>query len=188
LDHGDFIKLKSKLPDYLKDPVMFLYQSGWRVSEMKALEWRDVDVAGQVVRLRPELSKNKKGRVLPLRGELLEIFLRAKENRRLDCVRVFHDKGEPIGDFRKSWRNALKETKLGHVLVHDLRRTAVRNLVKARVREKVAMELSGHKTRAVFDRYSIVNDDDLAEAVDKVTAHLETVGTESAVAELKAKD
>jgi integrase len=121
LAHGDFVSLKSKLPDYLKDPVTFLYHSGWRVSEMKALEWRDVDMSGQVVRLRPELSKNKKGRVLPLRGELLEIFLRAKENRRLDCVRVFHDKGKPIGDFRKSWRNALKDAKLGHVLVHDFR-------------------------------------------------------------------
>jgi integrase len=188
LAHGDFMKLKAKLPAYLQDPIAFLYCSGWRVSEMKALEWRDVDMAGKIVRLRPELSKNKKGRVLPLRGELLEIFIRAKENRRLDCARVFHDKGEPIGDFRKSWRNALKEAKLGHVLVHDLRRTAVRNLIKAGVAEKVAMELSGHKTRAVFDRYSIVNDDDLAEAVDKVTAHLESVGTDSAlVAELKAK-
>ena len=72
---------------------------------------------------------------------------------------MFHDTGEPIVDFRKSWPNALEEAKLGHVLVHDLRRTAVRNLVKAGVREKVAMELSGHKTRSVFDRYSIVNDD-----------------------------
>jgi integrase len=187
LDHGDFLRLKGKLPAYLQDPVTFLYCSGWRVSEMKALEWRDVDMAGKVVRLRPELSKNKKGRVLPLRGELLEIFARARENRRLDCVRVFHDQGEPIGDFRKSWRNSLKDAKLGHILVHDLRRTAVRNLVKAGVPEKVAMELSGHKTRAVFDRYSIVNDDDLAEAVDKVTAHLEAAAVEPSVTELKAK-
>jgi integrase len=117
----------------------------------------------------------------------LEIFARARESRRLDCVRVFHDQGEPIGDFRKSWRNALRDAKLGHILVHDLRRTAVRNLVKAGVPEKVAMELSGHKTRAVFDRYSIVNDDDLAEAVCKVTAHLEAVSSEPSVTELKAK-
>lgn len=185
LSHADFITLRSKLPDYLKDPVTLLYRSGWRVSEMKSLEWRDVDMAERVVRLRPELSKNKRGRVLPLRGELLEVLLRAKDNRRLDCVRVFHQDGQPIGDFRKSWHKALKQAKLGHVLVHDLRRTAVRNLIKAGVPEKVAMELSGHKTRSVFDRYSIVNDEDLVEAVDRVEAHLEEVGTGPGVAGLK---
>ena len=57
----------------------------------------------------------------------------------------------------------------------------------SRVPEKVAMELSRHKTRAVFDRYSILNNDDLAKAVDKVAGHLETVGTESNVTEFKAK-
>lgn len=188
LSHADFVALRAELPDYLKDPLAFLYRSGWRVSEMRALEWRDVDMAGRVVRLRPELSKNKKGRVLPLRGELWDILLRAKENRRLDCMRVFHKDGVPIGDFRKSWRNALSDANVGHTLVHDLRRTAVRNLVKAGVPEKIAMELSGHKTRSVFDRYSITNDEDLAEAVDRVEAHLETMATTQNVAELKAKD
>jgi integrase len=109
LSHADFITLRRKLPEYLKDPLTFLYRSGWRISEMKALEWRDVDMAGRVVRLRPEISKNKKGRLLPLRGELFEILLRAKENRRLDCVRVFHDNGQAIGDFRKAWRNAFEK-------------------------------------------------------------------------------
>ena len=52
--------------------MTFLYLSGWRVSEMRALEWRDVDVAGKVIRLRPEVSKNKDGRLLPIKGELLE--------------------------------------------------------------------------------------------------------------------
>ena len=181
LDHGDFLKLRDKLPDYLKDPVMFLYKSGWRVSEMRSLEWRDVFMSDRVVRLRPEVAKNKKGRELPLRGELWEIFKRAEGNRRLDCVYVFHLDGAPIGDFRKSWRNARSEAKLGHVLVHDLRRTCVRNLVKSGVHEKVAMGISGHKTRSVFDRYNIVNTEDLAEALDKSEARLATIGTDSKV-------
>jgi integrase len=177
LDHDDFEKLRDNLPDYLKDPVEFLYRSGWRVSEMRALEWRDVDLPNRVVRLRPELSKNKAGRLLPLRGELGEIFARAKELRKLDCMRVFHDDGRPIGDFRKAWKKALKEAELGPLLVHDLRRTAVRNLLASGVREKVAMQLTGHKTRTIFDRYSIVDDNDLAGAIDQLQNHLKAVRT-----------
>jgi integrase len=71
LDHAGFLSLREVLPAYLKDPVTFLYHSGWRVSEMRALEWRDVDLPGKVVRLRPEISKNKDGRLLPLEGELV---------------------------------------------------------------------------------------------------------------------
>jgi integrase len=83
LDHGGFLALRDALPDYLKDPVMFLYLSGWRVSEMRLLEWRDVDLTGNVVRLRPEISKNKDGRVLPLHDELLEVIGRAQVKRTL---------------------------------------------------------------------------------------------------------
>jgi len=131
LDHGDFLTLRESLPKYLKPAITFLYLSGWRVSEMRALEWRDVDFEGKVVRLRPELSKNKDGRVLPLRSELLELIEDAREKRLPQCPFVFHLKAQPIGDFRKAWKGACKQGKLGGLIVHDLRRTAVRNLVRA---------------------------------------------------------
>ena len=99
LDHSAFIGIREALPEYLKDPITFLYSSGWRVSEMRLLEWRDVDMSGRVVRLRPEISKNKDGRLLPLTGELLEVLERARERRRLDCPHVFHRNGSNVGDF-----------------------------------------------------------------------------------------
>jgi integrase len=80
--------------------------SGWRVSEMRTLEWRDVDLPGRELCLHPDVSKNKDGRPLPLRGELLEIIRRAHEKRRADCRYVFLDEGEPISDFRKTWEVA----------------------------------------------------------------------------------
>jgi len=184
LDHGSFLKLRNELPEYLSDPVSFLYLSGWRLSEMKSLEWRDVDTTGKVIRLRPEVSKNKDGRVLPLNGELMDIIERAVRNRLLGCPFVFHRRGKRIGDFRKAWRNACKAAKLGGVLVHDFRRTAVRNLVRAGVAEGVAMKLSGHKTRSVFERYNIVSERDLAEASEKLQGHLSKQPTSGTVVDI----
>jgi integrase len=172
LDHGSFIALVDGLPGHLKDPITFLYLSGWRVSEMRTLEWRDVDLPARELCLRPEVSKNKDGRPLPLRDQLLEIIQRASEQRRLDCPFVFHNQGQPIGTFRKAWKTACRKAGIAGIIVHDLRRTAVRNMVRAGISERVAMELSGHKTRRVFDRYNIVNDADRARASELLQSHL----------------
>ena len=172
LDHGGYLALRDALPDHLRGPVTFLYFSGWRVSEMRALEWRDVDMMGKVVRLRPELSKNKDGRLLPLSGELLEAIESAHEGRQPECPYVFHLDSRPIGDFRKAWKTATMAAGLSGNIVHDLRRTAIRNMVRAGIPERVAMSLSGHKTRNIFDRYNIVSEADLAQAAEKLQSHI----------------
>jgi integrase len=186
VDHESFLALREALPDYLKDPVTFLYLSGWRVSEMRGLEWRDVDLAGRLVRLRPELSKNKDGRVLPLSGELLDVMEGAHANRRLDCLNVFHVDGQPVGDFRKVWKRACTTAGLGGLIVHDLRRSAVRNMVRAGIPERVCMALSGHKSRDVFERYNIVSEADLTAAADKLHTHLQQQRSTARVVPLRA--
>jgi len=173
LDASEFARLRATLPEDLRDPVGFLYHSAWRVNEMRTLEWRDVDHAGGMVRLRPERSKNHVGRALPLQGELKAIIDRAKARRLPEQTRVFRrDDGSAIGLFRKSWATACDKAKLGAILVHDLRRTAIRNMMRAGVGEQVAMSISGHKTRSVFARYNIVDEADLTDAMTKLTAHL----------------
>ena len=56
--------------------------------------------------------------------------------------------------------------------LHDCRRTAARNLIRASVAERVAMLLTGHKSRAIFDRYNIINEQELFEAGDQLVEYL----------------
>jgi integrase len=184
LEHAEFVALRDVLPEYLRDPITFLYLSGWRVSEMKSLEWKDVDADGGMIRLAPEKSKTKEGRTLPISGELAEVMARAHAARRLECAAVFHHDGQPILDFRGSWAAGASKAGLGHLLVHDLRRCAIRNLVRAGVSDHVAMKLSGHKTRAIFDRYNITSEADLKAATERRDSYLSGRPTERKIVPL----
>ena len=172
----DFIAIRRELPDELKPLITFALYSGCRKGEILRLQWRQVDLVERVVRLEPGTTKNGEGRTIFMAPELYDILKIQKETRDLhfpECPWVFSRAGEPIKYFRDAWETASKAAGLVTTvggkekplrLFHDLRRTAVRNLVRARVPEVVAMKISGHKTRSVFDRYSIVSESDLRDA------------------------
>lgn len=188
-EKADFEAVADRLPDYLRGFAWFGYLSGWRKGEIRSLAWADVDMGGGVIRLRAEHSKNGEGRVLTLQGELGGIIRRQWEARQYKCpdgtvafsLCVFHRDGSPIGDIRKAWASACKDAKVEGRLFHDLRRTAVRNMVRAGVPERVSMSISGHKTRAIFDRYNIVSEADIRQAMEKTQAYLNSTPSERTV-------
>jgi integrase len=176
-EHGDFIALSDKLPNFLKGFVTFAYKAGWRVSEIENLTWGQVDREQGIVRLEVGETKNDQVRTLYLDEELREVIKRQwegrKKNGRLSPYVFSGKEGKGrIKDFRGAWEKACKSGGIGRRLFHDFRRTAVRNMVRAGIPERVAMMRSGHKTRAVFDRYNIVSDTDLKEAAWRQEAYL----------------
>lgn len=192
---ADFATVHAALPDYLQPVAEFCYLTGWRSrSEVLPLTWAQVDFAAGVVRLEPRTTKNDEGRTFPFDVlPALKRLLEAQRDRTKAMERatgriiphVFHHDGQPIRYMRRAWQSACKRAAtvthengvqevvrpelLGR-LPHDFRRTAVRDLVRASVPERVAMQLTGHRTRSVFDRYNIVNERDLRDGVSKLAA------------------
>jgi integrase len=124
---------------------------------------------------------NDEGRTFPFTDALQQLLEAQKaEHDRLKaqevlCPWVFHRtgkkvKGKRITRFTKAWRKACEKAGTPGRIPHNLRRTAVRNLVRAGIPERVAMQLTGHKTRSVFERYNIVSECDLVEAATKLNA------------------
>jgi integrase len=184
-EYAEFLALRAALPDYLKPVVTFAYYTGCRKGEILSLGWSQVDLEGRTVRIDPGTTKTGEGRVIALEGELLDVLRGQWERRKvaeipgrsptLLCSFVFHRDGKVIGDFRDSWATACKDAMLAGKLFHDLRRTAVRNMVRAGVHERVAMKVSGHKTRSVFDRYNIVTEADIKDAAHKVWSYAQSL-------------
>ncbi len=173
-EHAEYLAIREHLPPDYRDVLDFAYYTGWRRREITELAWAEVDLAGGVVRLSPERSKTKAGRLLPLSPPLKEVLVRRLAKRRLDIHLVFHKNGHPIGDWRKTWDRACQLAGLLGKHLHDCRRTTARNLVRAGVPERVAMTILGHKTRSIFDRYNIVSEADLKQATARLAEYVAT--------------
>jgi integrase len=189
-EHEDFLALRGVLPDYAQVTATLAYYSGMRMGEVTSLKWSQVNWSAGKLSLRAQDTKTETPRVLYLTGDLLRVLTVWKK--RCDqkwpkCPWICHRGGIRLESLKHSWRKACERVELGKMvevggtkekvwvgkIPHDFRRTAVRNMVRAGVPEKIAMAISGHKTRSVFERYNIVNEADLEQAAKSMTAYFE---------------
>jgi integrase len=179
-----FDRIHAVMPPPYSDMAEFAYLTGWRYEEVCGLELAWVFLADAEIRL-PD-SKNGQGRVIVLEGRLQELVQKWWAGRRLDCPYLFHRNGRRVKDaLREHWRTAcvtvgIAEVKhrgptgwrsFAGVSIHDLRRSAIRNMRRAGVAESVAMTISGHQSPLVFKRYDITSHEDQRSALAATEAY-----------------
>jgi integrase len=173
LPEEQFDSVLKKLPVNLQPLILFLYYCGVRLGEALQIEWKQVDLDAALIRLEEDQTKNEDARIVPLPDVLVELFRQVdqKEGTVFDTTNL-----------HKEWHKACVAAGLGQhikvegkpdpkytgLIIHDLRRSAIKNLMKAGVNEKVAMKISGHKTRGVFDCYHIMDTEHVMESMSRV--------------------
>jgi integrase len=178
--------------DSLKPLFVLAYHSGCRKTELTNLEWSQVFFSNATrkrgfIQLAPGTTKNDDGRNLPFYGDIEEALSKQKAIRDAefpDCpyVLFWHSRdvlensvrlkpGTKFKDFRKLWAGAVKRAGFPDLLLHDLRRSAVRNMVQeCGIPEEQAMRISGHRTHEMLKRYNIVSLKGVLDSGDKMDA------------------
>jgi integrase len=166
------------LPDYLAPMVRFLSLTGWRLGEARRLTWANVDLANGIVRLSGAETKSGEPRGFPAHQlpELWELLKGQRAytdetQRATDRIinLVFHNAGKPIQSPYYAWEKATTAARCPDKIIHDLRRSAARKLVRLGIPESVVKKLCGWtRESAMLSRYDITSERDVNEAVAKL--------------------
>ena len=172
LEPDEYERLLEKLPFRLKALFVCAYHVGARKGQLRLTKWEQIDWDANLIRFPGVQTKAGKQHTVPIFGDMRRWLDEQVARRRPDNPYVFFGKGKyAVCRDLDGWEEACKAAGREGLLFHDLRRSAVRNLKRAGVHEKIAMDISGHRTRAIFDRYDIVDEDDLTQAGAKAEAY-----------------
>jgi integrase len=189
-EYEEFVRMRGGLPSELRPVAEFAFWTGCRKNEILQLRWVQVSLVDRIIRLEPGETKNDEARAIPLTESIFQVLALQKDLRDLKFpgtpwVFFRHEDGRRIKYFGKAWIEACKRAGLvtkgddgkerAERLFHDLRRSGIRNLVRAGVPEKVVMLISGHKSRSVFERYNIVDERDLHWAAGKLDRYIQEI-------------
>jgi integrase len=181
LENHQYRTILGFLPPPLQPVFVVAYHLGMRKGELLKIRSDWVDLEAGLIFVNGRVTKNGKPKTAPIYGEMrawLDMALtRSKLNSPNGKYLFIWDDGKPIRDFRGSWEKACELAGLPGLFFHDLRRTAVRNLIRAGVSEKVAMAISGHKTASMLWRYNITDTRDIQEAGRHAERYLEQLRT-----------
>jgi integrase len=147
---------------WLRSMFEVMYSYGWRKGELKTLKVGQLDFIGRTIRLYD--TKNNAGRIVVMTEKVLELLTACCVGKSQNDFVFTREDGNRVVEFRKAWKRATDVAGCSGLLLHDLRRTGIRNLRRLGVAESVAMKISGHKTASVFRRYDIVAESDLRDA------------------------
>jgi integrase len=159
--------------EILKDVLIVAFYTGWRIDSILHLEWSNVDFDGKVVRLRANQTKNRKAATFPL-DPFPEVFAALEHRKALSkgfvTPWVFNREGARVISIRKAWEIARKKANVPGRLIHDLRRTAVRNLKSKGWSDTEIMNIVGLKTLSMLIRYSITTEGDILQKAKAMKA------------------
>jgi integrase len=174
--------LRKALKEPLRSAFTLAYYAATRPGELQKIHWRDVNVKERIVTLPAEITKTGKTRLVPLPRDF------DRKPGQPDEL-VF-----PLGDCRERWRTACVKVGAGYykcrecgsrcegrtcpthgelhpkkvryhgALLRHCRHTANRHMAEAGMDEKRRMEISGHTTSAMSQRYNIGREGDVARA------------------------
>jgi len=171
LSEEQYLALRKELPDYQQLALVIAYHVGIRRGELLNIKWSQVDLESNKMVLRGSQTKSGHARVLPIYGEMGAWLKFARAERDLKCPDqdfVIAKRCKRIEWFYKGWRTACDVAGVPGLLFHDLRRTAVRNMLDAGIDEKTVMLITGHRTRNMIDRYNIRGEKDVLAAGRKL--------------------
>ncbi|MCA9469504.1 MAG: site-specific integrase [Nitrospira sp.] len=168
----EFARLQAYSAPHLQGVNLCAYQTGMRLGEILGLTWDRVDFPQGVICLRPEDTKTKEARVVPMTPELTSLLKTLYKVRYLGEDHVFLVKGKSVGAIKTAFNAACRRAQIQGFRFHDFRHTAVTNMRRAGIDHLTIMRISGHKTMEVFKRYNSFHHADLREAASRFNTYL----------------